>query len=99
MVHIFQVLVNVLSVMLLSNENSNQREPDRQMCDSAASCAMDQQYCSATLHSLHVYFRDEDVGARLKMLLFLTFVYVWNFCNLKLGILGSACDVICYIKL
>jgi len=62
--------------MLLSNENSNQREPDRQMCDSAASCGMPQQYCSVTLHSLHIYSREEDVGARLKMLLFLTFVCV-----------------------
>jgi hypothetical protein len=71
-IHIFHVLFNVLSFWLF-NENSNQREPDRQQRDSAASCAMAQQYCSATLHSLRVYSREEDGGARLKMLLSLNY--------------------------
>jgi hypothetical protein len=44
MIHIFHVLFTVLSFLLLLNGNCNQRETDRQMCDSAASCAMSQQY-------------------------------------------------------
>ena len=41
MIHIFHVLFNALSILLLLlNENSNQREPDRQKRDSAASGAV-----------------------------------------------------------
>ena len=71
MIRLFHVLFNVLSFLLLLNENWNKRQPDRQMCDSAATCAMAQHYCSATLHSLRVYSSDEDVGASFVMLFFL----------------------------
>ena len=71
MIHTFYALFNVSSVLLLLlYANSNQRETDRQKRDSAAFCAVVQQYCSATLHSLRVYCREEDVGARLKVLIF-----------------------------
>ena len=81
MIHTFHVLFKVSSILvLLLNENSKQRETDRQKRDSAASCGVAQQYCPATLHSLRVYCHEEYVVARLKMLIiFKIFLILKNF--------------------